>query len=89
MYGAALTVNSKGEALVEFLNFPNLEVLNQGYEPFFCSAGRLEVIDITLGSIGLLESIIGWDVSSELSLSDQTYSVHFTGLCTGASIQEP
>jgi hypothetical protein len=60
---------SRGEALVEFLNFSNLEILNQGNEPTFCSGGRLEVIDITLGSFGFLESIIGWKVSSEPSVS--------------------
>ena len=35
VYGAALTVNSRGEALLEFLNSLNLEVLNQGNEPIF------------------------------------------------------
>jgi len=55
--------NSRGEALVEFLNSSNFENLNQGNEPIFCSGGRLEVSDITLGSLGLLESIIEWEVS--------------------------
>jgi hypothetical protein len=55
--------NSRGEALVEFLIPSNLEILNQGYEPTFCSGGRLETIDITLGSLGL-ENIIDWEVSS-------------------------
>jgi hypothetical protein len=58
---------------VEFLNSLNLEILNQGNEPTFCSGGRLEVIDITLGSSGLLESIIGWEVSSEPSLLDHIF----------------
>jgi hypothetical protein len=62
--------NSRGEALVEFLNTTNLEILNGGNEPTFCFGGRSEVIDITLGSLRLLESIIGWEVSSEPSLSD-------------------
>jgi len=57
--------NSRGEALMEFLNTTNLEILNQGNEPTFCSGGRLEVIDIILVSLRLLESIIGWEVSSE------------------------
>jgi len=61
--------NDKGEALVEFLIASNLENLNQGNEPTFCSGQRLEVIDITIGSFGLLESIISWEVSSESSLS--------------------
>ena len=77
--------NSRGEALVEFLNTTHLEILHRGNEPTFCSGGRSEVIDITLGSMRLLESIIGWEVSSEPFLSDQTYSVHLTGLGTGAT----
>jgi hypothetical protein len=60
--------NSKGTALMEFLNTANLEILNWGNEPTFCSGGRLEVIDITMGSLRLLESIISWEVSSEPSL---------------------
>ena len=51
--------NDRGEALVEFLNSSNLEILNQGNESTFCSGYRQEVIDITLGSFGLLESISG------------------------------
>jgi hypothetical protein len=48
---------------VEFLNSSNLDILNPGKEPIFCSGGRLEVIDITLEPIRLLESIICWEVS--------------------------
>jgi hypothetical protein len=65
--------NSRGEALLEFLNTTNLKILNQGNEPTFCSGGRSEVIDITLGSLRLLESIIGWEVSSEPSVSDHRH----------------
>jgi hypothetical protein len=65
--------NSRGEALFEFLNSTNLEILNWGNEPTFCSGGRSEVIDITLGSLRLLECIIGWEVSSEPSLSDHRH----------------
>jgi len=46
--------NSRGEALMEFLNSSNLEILYRGNEPNFCSGGRLEVTDITLGPFGLL-----------------------------------
>ena len=56
--------NIRGEALVEFLNSLNLEILNRGNEPTFCSGSRLEVNDITLGSLRLLENITGWEVSS-------------------------
>ena len=58
---------------MEFMNTTNLENLHRGNEPTFCSGGRLEVIDITLGSLKLLESIIGWEVSSEPSLSDHRH----------------
>jgi hypothetical protein len=44
---------------VECLNSSNLEILHQGSEPTFCSGGRLEVIDIILGSFGFLEGIKG------------------------------
>jgi hypothetical protein len=47
-----------------------MEILNRGNEPTFCSSGRSEVIDITLGSLRLLESIIGWEVSSAPSLTE-------------------
>ena len=58
---------------MEFVNSSNMEILNWGNQPTFCSGGRLEVIDIILGSFGLLDSIIGWEVSSELSLSDHRH----------------
>jgi len=50
-----------------------LEILNRGNEPTFCSGCRFEAIDITLGSFGLLESIIDWEVSLEPSLLDHRY----------------
>jgi len=55
---------------MKFLNSSNLEILNRGTKSIFCSGTRQELIDITLGSFGLLESITGWEVSSEPSLSD-------------------
>jgi hypothetical protein len=65
--------NGRGEALVEFLGTSSLEILNQGIEPTFCNNCRSEVIDITLGSIGLLENIEGWGISHEPSLSDHMH----------------
>jgi len=70
---SSINCNSRGEALVEFLNTTNLEILNRGNEPTFCGGGRLEVIDITLWSLRLLESVIGWEVLSEPSLSDHRH----------------
>jgi len=59
---------------MKFLNSSNLEILNQGNEPTFFSGGRFEVIDITLGSLRLLESIIDSEVSQEPSLSDHRHT---------------
>ena len=49
--------NDRGVALLEILNFMNLEILNQGNDSTLCSARRLEVIDITLPSFGLFEKL--------------------------------
>jgi hypothetical protein len=65
--------NGRGEALIEFLDSSNLEILNRGNEATFSNALRQEVIDITLGSFQLLERITGWEVSSEPSLSDHRH----------------
>jgi hypothetical protein len=58
---------------MEFLNSSNLEILNWENEPAFCSGGRFQVIDITLGSFTLLGSIIDWYVSLEPYLSDHRH----------------
>jgi hypothetical protein len=81
--------NDRGVTRVEFLKSTNLEILNQGNVPTFCSAHRMEVIDITLGSFRLLGSVKSWGGFIGPSLSDQTYSVQSTGLHTGTSVQEP
>jgi hypothetical protein len=81
--------NDKVVTLVEILNSTNLEILNQRNVPTFCSSHRMEMTDITLGSFGLLGSVKSWEVSSQPSLSDQTYSVHSSGLHTRTSDQEP
>jgi hypothetical protein len=48
--------SDRGVALFEFLNSSNLEILNQGNDPTVCNNRQLEVTDITLGSVGLIES---------------------------------
>jgi len=55
---------------MDFLHSTILEILNRGSEPTFCASIRREVIDITLGSYGLMDSITDWEVSLEPSLSD-------------------
>jgi hypothetical protein len=63
----------RGETLIEFLNSTNLEIFNRGNEPTFCTSVRQEVIDITLGSYELLDSIMDWEVSLEPTLSDHIH----------------
>jgi hypothetical protein len=58
---------------VKYLNPMNLEILSQGNDPTFCNGLRLEMIDITLGSFGLLGRVKSWEVSSEPSLSDHRH----------------
>jgi hypothetical protein len=58
---------------VEFLDASGLEILNRGKRPTFCYGYRLEVINITLGSFGLLDNIENWEVSMEPSLSDHRH----------------
>ena len=65
--------NRRGEALMEFRNSSNLKILKGGNEPTFCNIVRQELIDITLGSFGLLDSIADWEVSVEPSLSDHRH----------------
>jgi hypothetical protein len=82
--------NGRGEALVEFLGTSRLDILNQGNEPTFCNGYRSEVIDITPGSIGLLENIDCWEVSKEPSLSDHRH-ILFTlrGSLPGRLVRNP
>jgi hypothetical protein len=61
-------------ALLGLLISTNLEILNQGNYPTFCNVRRLEVTDITLGSLRLLESFKSWEVSSEPSLSNHKHT---------------
>ena len=74
---------------MEFINSSSLEILNRGNVPTFCSGNRQEVIDISLGSYRLLESINAWEVSSKPSFSDPRYFVHSTRLCYGTLVRNP
>jgi hypothetical protein len=74
---------------VEFLSTSSFEILNQGNEPTFYNGYRSEVINITLGSIGLLENIRGLGgFTQTLPIRPQAYSVHSTGLTASAPGKE-
>ena len=75
---------------MEFLGSSNLEILNRGNEPTFSNAARQEVLDITLGSDGLLDSIADWEVSLEPSLSDHRHILfHLRGSFPMLLIRNP
>jgi hypothetical protein len=61
------------EALMEFFSSSNLEILDSGNQPTFRNSVREEVLDVTLGSCGLLAKITDWEVSKEPSLSDHRH----------------
>jgi hypothetical protein len=59
--------------LMQILKVTGLEIFNKGSESTFCNSVRSEVIDVTLGSYGVMDSITDWEVSSEPSLSDHRH----------------
>ena len=59
--------------MLEFLNSSKLESLNEGNEPIVCSNRIIEVIEISLRSFRLVESIKAWKVCSESFLSDNRH----------------
>ena len=74
--------NDRGMAMLEFLNYSNLEILNQGNDSSYRSAGRLEVTDNTLVSIGPLESLkVGFPLNLPYRITDIFCS------CQGAPYQ--
>jgi hypothetical protein len=71
--GGSTNCNDNRAAILEILNSTNLGILNQGNVHTFCTASRLEVIDITLGYFGLVESFKNWEVPCEPFMSYQRH----------------
>ena len=66
------------------------EILNEVNEPTICNNRILEVIDISLESFGLLESIKPWKVYSESFLSENRhFLVNLKGSLTERLIRNP
>jgi len=74
--------NVRGKTLLGFLNSSNVEIVNQGNEPTFCSGSRLEVLWASRKHYNL------GCFFRALPVGSQTYSVHSTGLRTGRPDQE-
>ena len=69
MWGSS-DVNTRGEALLEYLAGTHLEVLNRGNEPTFVNRIRREVIDLTLATRNISTLVSDWRVSGDILLSD-------------------
>lgn len=63
-------INSRGEALFDYISQNDIDICNKGNCPTFVNAIREEVLDLTLCSSKLSDSIKNWQVSDEISLSD-------------------
>lgn len=68
-------INSRGEALLEFLWKANLYTANRGGKPTFRNAIRQEVLDLTITSESIRNLILDWRVSNEESLSDHEHII--------------
>ena len=70
-------INSRGEALLEYVIGSHLEIINRGNEPTFITATRREVLDLTVASVKTRSIIHGWKVENEPSMSDhRTITFH-------------
>ena len=49
--------NRKGEELLEYLASTDLEILNRGNEPTFCTVARRKVLDLTICSGQIVSKI--------------------------------
>lgn len=65
--------NNRGESLLNYLFTEQVQIVNKGNRPTFVSAGREEVLDLTLCSTGMMDYIGQWHVSDEPSLSDHMH----------------
>ncbi|CAL1681167.1 unnamed protein product [Lasius platythorax] len=71
--------NRRGRELLESLAGNNLDILNRGNTPTFTNSIREEVIDLTLGSLGIYDLASNWKVSDEPSLSDHKHITFTVG----------
>lgn len=74
--------NKRGKSLVDYFITTNLEIINRGDEPTFVNSRCQTVIDVTLASMNISNTISGWHVSSEASMSDHRW-IKFTLKCSG------
>ncbi|XP_067203049.1 uncharacterized protein [Linepithema humile] len=86
--------NKRGRKVLEFLASTDLEILNTGDEPTFCTIARREVLDITVcfrqiqdTGFRLIQEVVEWRVSTEPSLSDHRQITFRTAKARGKEIK--
>lgn len=65
--------NKRGEEVLEYLVSTRLHILNVNNVPTFVTSNRSEVIDLTLCTENIYNSVTKWHVSDEPSLSDHRH----------------
>ncbi|XP_074000238.1 uncharacterized protein [Rhodnius prolixus] len=65
--------NARGKLLLEFISGEGLHVSNIGSVPTFVTATRREVLDLTLATRCMSNTVINWHVSNEPSCSDHRH----------------
>ncbi|XP_054085716.1 uncharacterized protein LOC128921627 isoform X2 [Zeugodacus cucurbitae] len=66
-------INVRGELLFNFISSVDLFICNRGNSPTFVTAGREEVLDLTLVSRDAVPLISEWKVLNDHSFSDHRY----------------
>ena len=69
MWGSSKT-NARGINLIEFIYSKDLMILNSGNKPTFVNSVRDQVIDITLCSHDVVNDLLNWNVTNEVTCSD-------------------
>lgn len=65
--------NERGEHLLDYMVSNNLILLNQGNRPTFVTVSRKEVLDITMCTQHISNSIKKWEVLKEPSMADHQH----------------
>jgi ribonuclease HI len=82
--------NCRGESLLEFITSNDLEIINTGDTPTFVNRIRREVLDITLASREICDTLTGWRVDEEDSMSDHRRILFKIGSATEkAKVRNP
>ena len=65
--------NNRGQSLMDYLNTTNIIPINIGNKPTFQNYRRSEVLDVTMASLNIIDSISDWKVLDEMTFSDHKY----------------